>query len=70
MTKRWRKVLDSGTEVVNYDLDGVTVQQYAPDGQYFAIGEFVELPVRVNVYQSKAGIRYNPVHATKVEGGF
>ena len=43
--RRWRKVLDTGTEVVYYDVSGATVQQYRTEEDYFAVGKFVILPV-------------------------
>lgn len=69
--RRWRKVLDTGTEVVYYDISGVTVQVYRPEGVYLSIGEAVELQVNVSCYQAKGGVRYSLVQKTdKQEGEF
>ncbi len=69
--KRWRKTLDTGTEVVYYEIDGVLVQRYNPQNQYFAIGEAVEIAVEVSAYVTKQGPRYSLVHHDgHVEGEF
>jgi hypothetical protein len=52
--RRWRKVLDSGTEVVHYDVSGVEIHEFSPNGVYFAVGEEVEINVNVSCYQAKS----------------
>ena|SRR5579864_377097 len=68
--RRWRKTLETGTEVVFYDVSGTTIQQYHPNGDYFALGEAIEIPVNVSCYQSKNGVRYSLVRPGVAEGEF
>jgi hypothetical protein len=67
--RRWRKTLESGVEVVYYDVEGTTVQMYRPR-DYFAIGAVIEVPVRVSLYTTKTGSRYNLVIPSPEEGEF
>jgi hypothetical protein len=67
--RRWRKTLGNGTEVVNYDVGGVVVTVYRPDG-YYPVGEAVELPVSVSLWQSKAGPRYSLTMTATRDGEF
>lgn len=67
--RRWRKTLGNGTEVVNYDVDGVVVVVYRPE-HYYPIGEVVELPVSVSLWQSKTGPRYSLTMTATRDGEF
>jgi hypothetical protein len=69
VNRRWKKTLGNGTEVVNYAVDGLVVTAYRPDG-YYAVGQFVELPVAVSLWQSNTGPRYNLTIVGLREGEF
>lgn len=59
MRRTRSRVGDRQVEVVNYEVApaGIRVRHWAPTS-YWAIGQQVEVPVRVRVYQGKHGPGY------------
>ena len=67
--RRWKKTLANGAEVVSYDVDGHVLTTYRPTS-YFAVGQMVEVPVSVSLWQSKNGWRYNLTIMAAYDGEF
>lgn len=70
VVRRWKKVLDNGTVILNYDVSGLVVTAYNPLGEPYALGEVVRLAVQVRAYQTKMGPRYSLTLPGAVEGEF
>ena len=68
--RRWRKLMENGSEIVYYEIAGQTMQVFSPNGHYFAIGELVELLVRVSTFTTKGGgVRHNLVAFSQAREG-
>ena len=62
--------MENGSEIIYYEIASQTLQVFSPNGQYFAVGEVVELPVRVSTFTTKGGgVRHNLVAFSQTREG-
>jgi hypothetical protein len=70
VVNRWKRMLDSGMEVVNYQIGDTVVTVYGSGQNYYPIGAQVTLQVRVSVYATKSGgLRYSLIVPTMHHAG-
>jgi hypothetical protein len=70
VVNRWKKLLENGLEMVNYQIGDLVVTVYGNGPDYYPVGSHVVVQVRVNVYTTKSGtVKYSLVVPTTHRSG-